>query len=177
MKVDKSNFKEFQDWLKSDSKKSEGYFDRLYPLIGQIASAFALLEYELNNSFALAVNDSNIEIGLSISDQLTFSEVVQLFEIVAQNSTIENSKRFRERLQLLIKDLKESARLRNDIIHCSFGYIMGSDGLFIKTPSRIRGKSKNRGSPIVNPLPDLAGAYEHISQNIDSLTSFTTDYL
>lgn len=161
----------------SNSNDNEKFLDKLYQLLGQIASGFAGLEYELNNSFALAVNDSYLDIGLCISDQLSYNQVVQLFENIAKQSTIEHSERFLERLELLIRDLKEAAKLRNDSLHSSYGYVMGSNRLFIKTTSRIRKKIKKGRSTFVDPIPDLNNALERISKTLDDLLDFTRDYL
>ena len=177
MKLDRKSFKDFHKQLEAELKDSEEYYNRLYPLLGQIASNFARLEWELNQSFALAVNDSDLEIGLSIADQLSFNQVIKLFQTIAQRSTIERSKKFSSRLKSLTQDLEKSAKLRNDSLHCSFGYVLGSSGSFLKTRARIKSKEKHRGSPMIDPFPDLVKADNHILKTISKLLKFTTDYI
>jgi hypothetical protein len=174
MKTIPSDPFEFERWLATHNERSEEHFDSLHLAIGKLTVSFASLEWELNQAFALAVNDSNLEIGLSIADRLTYSQTIELFEATASLIVSEEG---HADLKPLIERLRVAGRLRNDVAHSSFGYVLGGEGEFLKTPSRIKGKNKERGSPMVEPLGDIDSATESIDKTTEMLHHFITEYI
>jgi hypothetical protein len=78
----------------------------------------------------------------------------------------------------LLMCLREAGRLRNDVAHCSFGYVAGSKGQFTKTPARAKGKKKQRDSgTIVDPFSGIKEACKSICKTKALLHDFTVEYL
>jgi len=165
---------EFQQWLETHKERSQEHCDSLHLAIGKATASFARLEWELNQALALAVNDNHLEIGLSIADRLPYSQTIDLFEAT---STLIVNEEGRTNLKSLIDNLRAAGKLRNDVVHSFFSYVLGGEGEFLKTPSRIKGKNKQRGSPMVEPLPDIESATKSIDETIVQMTHFVTEYI
>lgn len=177
MARDPLDIENYSKWLHREETKEQGYYEKLLPVIGSATLAFAHLEWKLNQAFAEVVNQRNLEIGLCIADRLNYSQTVDLFETVSR----EIVKAFRAEIQAelvkLITALRDAGRLRNEVAHCSFSYVFGSDGHFLKRPSRIKAKKKDRHSPIVSPFRALEAAIATVCEAEDLLDDFVSEYL
>lgn len=177
MAHDPLDFENYSKWLAREETKERRYYEKLLPVIGSATLAFAHLEWMLNKAFAQVVNQRDLEIGLCIADRLNYSQTVDLFETVCRELTKAFSPQIQKELTNLIAGLRKAGPLRNEITHCSFDYVFGSDDACVKTPSRIKGKKKDRNSYVDNPFPALETAVVTICQTEDLLASFVSEYL
>lgn len=164
-------------WWKAENAEQEAHFERLFYLIGKATSAFAHLEWQLNQSFATVVNHRNLEVGLCVADTLSYSQTCDAFEAVCRDIT----KGMRPGIHLQLADLRtklrDAARLRNDAAHSSFDYVIGSDGQFVQIPSRVRARKKVREPLMRDPFPALERAFTAICETEQELLDFTKEYL
>ena len=177
MPHDPLDIENYANWLNHEATKEQSHYNKLLPAIGSATLAFAHLEWKLNQAFGQVINDRSPEIGLRIADKLSYSQTVDHFETICGELTKAFRLEIRNELTRLIQDLRNAGRLRNEVAHSSFEYVFGSDGQFLKTPSRVKSKKKERRSHIVDPLPEIEASIVTICQTEESLTSFVDEYL
>jgi hypothetical protein len=165
------------EWWGRENAKQETHFQRLFCLIGKATAAFAHLEWQLNQSFALAVNHRHPEFGLRIADTLSYAKTIDAFEAVCRDIVSKMRPEISQQLSDLGNKLRAAGNLRNAVAHSSFDYVIGSDGQFLQIRSRVRSKKKNRERPMSDPFPGLEQAYSTICETQQELLDFTEEYL
>ena len=165
----------YNKWCQAENAQQEVHFQKLFYLIGKVTSAFAHLEWQLNQCFALAVNPRSLEFGLCVADTLSYTQTCDAFEAVCRDITDGMRPGIQRQLADLRTKLREAARLRNDAAHSSFDYVISSDGQFVQIPARVRAKRKIREPLMRDPFPALEQAFTTICDTEQELIDFTKE--
>ena len=119
MKINKKQFEQHLYHEIEDEDEAEKYLDNSLPLIGYITMWFNGLEKSLDDIICEIFTDRTDSTGLIVIHKLTYSAKVDLFKRFSDDfhscfgETIEG---YNE----LVKNLKESGRLRNLVVHADW---------------------------------------------------------
>ena len=114
------------------------FLEETAPLIGYIVQSFNSLEQSLNNAICKFLSDRSDEKGLLVLHNMPYSSKVDLFARFSKSlhTATETSQ---ENLIELIKNLKESARLRNAVVHADWENTDYEGYTFVKIKSELDG--------------------------------------
>ena len=118
----KINRKEFIQHLSHDidnEEEADKYLDNSLPLIGYITMWFNGLEKALDHIICEIFNDRTDSTGLIVLHKLSYSAKVDLFKRFSDDFHVcfgQTTEGYNE----LIKNLKESGRLRNLVVHADW---------------------------------------------------------
>ena len=102
-----------------DEDKAEEYLDRALPLIGIIVMYFNSLESKLNSVLCENFTDRTDSTGLIVLNNMNYSTKVELLKRFCDDFQVGLDRQLNGYDQL-ISDLKESARLRNLVVHANW---------------------------------------------------------
>lgn len=118
----KINKKQFEQHLFHDIKNEEEadrYLDNCLPLIGYITMYFNGLEQSLDSVICQIFTDRSDSTGLIVLHKMTFSSKVDLFKRFSDDIHSCFGKQVDGYTELM-KNLKESGRLRNMVVHADW---------------------------------------------------------
>ncbi len=119
MKIKKEQFIQYLSHNIDNEEEAELYLDKCLPLIGYITMWFNGLEKSLDNIICQIFTDRTDSTGLIVLHKLNYSAKVDLFKRFSDdfNFCIEDTIAGYDEL---IKNLKESGRLRNMVVHADW---------------------------------------------------------
>lgn len=114
------------------------FIEETAPLIGYIVQSFNSLEQSLNNAICKLLSDRSDETGLLVLHNMPYSSKVDLFSRFSKNLHTATGTS-QENLKVLINNLKESARLRNAVVHADWENTDYEGYTFVKVKSEQDG--------------------------------------
>jgi hypothetical protein len=106
-----------------DLDEAESYIEIALPLIGRIVMEFNALEQSFDQFICHIFSDRSEDLGLTVINKMTYSNKVDLFKRLSDDLHYESNLMNEKSNQLyddLIKNLKESGRLRNLVVHADW---------------------------------------------------------
>lgn len=113
---------QFQQYLFhdiEDEDKAEEYIERILPMIGLIVMYFNGLESNLDSMLCEIFTDRTDSTGLIVLNTMNFSSKIELFKKFSDDFHLSFGKIIND-YDALINNLKESARLRNLVVHANW---------------------------------------------------------
>lgn len=113
---------QFQQYLFhdiEDEDKAEEYLERILPMIGLIVMYFNGLESNLDSKLCEIFTDRTDSTGLIVLNKMNFSSKIELFKKFSDDFHLAFGKIIND-YDALINNLKESARLRNLVVHANW---------------------------------------------------------
>ena len=102
-----------------DEEKAEEYLDDALPSIGLIVMHFNSLESSLDSALCESFTDRSDSTGLIVLNQMSFSAKVELLKRFCDDLQVGMNRELNGYDQI-INNLKESARLRNLVVHANW---------------------------------------------------------
>lgn len=119
MKINKKIFEQHLYHDIDDEKDAEKYLNDCLPLIGHITMYFNGLEQSLDSIICEILNDRTDSTGLIVLHKMTFSSKVDLFKRFSDDIHTHFGNQI-DGYNELMKNLKESGRLRNMVVHADW---------------------------------------------------------
>lgn len=119
MKINKKIFEQHLFHDIEDEEEAEKYLDNCLPLIGYITMWFNGLEQSLDRIICEILNDRTDSTGLIVLHKMTFSSKIDLFKRFSDDIHTCFGKQI-DGYNELMKNLKESGRLRNMVVHADW---------------------------------------------------------
>lgn len=118
----KYKHQQFQQYLFhdiEDEQEAEEYLEKILPKIGLVVMYFNGLESELNSMLCNIFTDRTDSTGLIVLNTMTFSSKIDLFKRFNDDFHLAIGKIIND-YDVLINNLRESARLRNLVVHANW---------------------------------------------------------
>jgi hypothetical protein len=106
-----------------DENEAEDYIENALPLIGRIVMEFNALEQWFDQFICHVFSDRSEDLGLTVIHKMTYSNKIDLFKRLSDDEPYESqimNEESNRTYEGLIKNLRESGRLRNLVVHADW---------------------------------------------------------
>lgn len=146
--------------------KAVSLYDELHRKVGYLCVTFADIEKRLNEILILMINEEDPAIGEALVRAMPFAKGVDVFaELAPKVSDVDPDEI--QGIEILVNDLRQIAKYRNDIIHSRWYLPDPEQETFTKEGARPRKQSEPEQDIVLNKISETCLFADAVSSRLD----------